>query len=59
MGKAIIFFIFCLTDFYLQQVRVGGRNKNKNEIHLDHFPIELKLTETLSFNFNSIGKWSE
>ena len=34
------FFIFCITVFFSQQVRVGGRNKNK--IHSDHFPIELK-----------------
>ena len=28
--------------FFSQQVRDGGQNKNKNEIHSDHFPIELK-----------------
>ena len=47
------FFIFCFTDFFLQQVRVGGQNKNKNKIHWDHFPIELK-TFRVSFYFNSI-----
>ena len=40
------FFIFCFTDFLSQQVCVGGRNKNKNKIHSDHFPIELKSKET-------------
>ena len=25
---------------------VGGRNKTKNKIHSDHFPIELKSKET-------------
>ena len=45
-GKAMFFFIFCFTDFFLQQVRVGGRNKNKKKINLDHFPIELKSKET-------------
>ena len=52
--------VFLFYRFFSQQVRVGGRNKNK--IHSDHFPIELKLKETrncVSFNFNSIGKWSE
>ena len=40
------FFIFCFTDFFSQQVSVGRRNKNKNKIHSDHFPIELKSKET-------------
>ena len=56
------FFYFLFYRFFSQQIRVGGRNKNKNKIHSDHFPIELKLKETrnrVSFNFNSIGKWSE
>ena len=56
------FFYFLFYRFFLQQVRGGGRNKNKNKINSDHFPIELKLKETwnrVSFNFNSIGKWSE
>ena len=58
-----VFFIFCFTDFFhnkLALVRVGGQNKNK--IHSDHFPIELKLKETqfrVSFDFNSNGKLSE
>ena len=55
--KAGIFLFFVLPIFFAQQVRVGGRNKNK--IHLDHFPIELKSKETrfrVSFDFNSIGK---
>ena len=79
-NKARVFFIFLFYRFFSQQVRVGERNKNKihsdhfpielklketrfkNKIHSDHFPIELKLKETrnrVSFNFNSIGKWSE
>ena len=41
------FFIFLFYRFFSQQVRVGGRNKNKNKIHSDHFPIELKSKETL------------
>ena len=45
INKAIIFY-FLFYRFFSQQVSVGGRNKNKNEIHLDHFPIELKLKET-------------
>ena len=54
------FFYFLFYRFFLQQVRVGGRNKIKNKIHSDHFPIELKSKEThVSFDFNSIGKWSE
>ena len=56
------FFYFLFYRFFSQQVRVRGRNKNKNKIHSDHFQIELKLKETrncVSFNFNSIGKWSE
>ena len=36
------FFLFLFYRFFSQQVRVGGRNKNKNKIHSDHFPIELK-----------------
>ena len=31
--------------------------ETRNKIHLDHFPIELKFR--VSFDFNSIGKWSE
>ena len=53
------FFYFLFYRFFLQQVRVGGRSKNKNKIHSDHFPIELKSKETrncVSFDFNSIGK---
>ena len=56
------FFYFLFYRFFSQQVRVGGRYKNKNKIHSDHFPIELKLKETrnrVSFNFKSIGKSSE
>ena len=40
------FFYFLFYRFFSQQVSVGGRNKNKNKIHLDHFPIELKSKET-------------
>ena len=60
LGQSFFYFLF--YRFFSQQVRVGGRNKNKNKIHSDHFPSELKLKETrnrVSFNFNSIGKWSE
>ena len=54
------FFIFLFYQFFFQQVRVGGQNLNKNKIHSDHFPIELKSKETqFPFDFNSIGKWSE
>ena len=38
------------------------RFKFKNKIHSDHFQIELKSKETgscVSFDFDSIGKWSE
>ena len=53
------FFYFLFYRFFSQQVSVGGRNKNK--IHSDHFPIELKSKEThcVSVDFNSTGKWSE
>ena len=54
------FFYFLFYQFFSQQVRVGGQNKNKNKIHSDHFPIELKSKETwncVSFDFNSIGKF--
>ena len=40
------FFYFLFYRFFSQQVSVGGRNKNKNKIHSDHFPIELKSKET-------------
>ena len=40
------FFYFLFYRFFSQQVRVGGRNKNKNKIHSDRFPIELKSKET-------------
>ena len=40
------FYIICFNDFFSQQVRVGGRNKNDNKIHLDNFPIEFKSKET-------------
>ena len=46
MNKAIVFLYFVLPIFS-QQVRVGGRNKNKN--FLDHFPIELKSKETRKY----------
>ena len=57
-----LFFYFLFYQFFSQQFRVGGQNKHKNKIHLDQFPIELKSKETrfrVSFDFNSIGKWSE
>ena len=50
------FLFFVLPGFFSQQVRVGGRNKNKNKIHSDHFPIELT---PMDLGVNSIGKWSE
>ena len=56
------FFYFLFYRFFSKQVRGGGRNKNKMKIHSDHFPIELKSKETqnrVSFDFYSIGKWSE
>ena len=37
-----LFLNFLFYRFFSQQVRVGGRNKNKNKIHYDHFPIEIK-----------------
>ena len=36
-------YYFLFFRFFSQQVR---RNKNKNKIHSDHFPIELKSKET-------------
>ena len=60
LHKAIVFFLF--YRFFSQKVRVGGRNKNKNKIHSDRFPAELKSKETqfrVSFDFNSVEKWSE
>ena len=48
------FFYFLFYRFFSQQVSVGGRNKNKNKIHSDHFPIELKLKETQETVFPSI-----
>ena len=51
------FLFFCFTDFFSQQVLVGGRNENKNKIHSDRFPVELnrrKHTKScfLLFQFN-------
>ena len=43
------FFYFLFYRFFSQQVSVGGRNKNKNKIHSDHFPIELKSKNTVVF----------
>ena len=54
------FFYFLFYRFFSQLIRVGGRNKNKNKIHSDHFPIEIKSKETqfhVSFNFNSNFYW--
>ena len=56
------FLLLFFYRFFSHQVMVGGRNKNKNKIHSDSFPIELKSKKTrnrVSFDFNSIGKWSE
>ena len=65
-SKAIVFLSFVLPIFTIL------RNKNKNKIHSDHFPIELKSKDhfpielksketrfCVSFDFNSIGKWFE
>ena len=47
LGHRFFFlFFFLFYRFFSQQVSVGGRNKNKNKIHSDHFPIELKSKET-------------
>ena len=43
------FSYFLFYRFFSQQVSVGGRHKNKNKIHSDHFPIELKSKETVVF----------
>ena len=40
------FFYFSFYRFFSKQVRIGGRNKNKNKIHSGHFPIEIKSKET-------------
>ena len=37
------FFIFCFTDFFRSKLVSEDGNKNKNKIHSDHFPIELKF----------------
>ena len=47
----LVYFLF--YQFFSQQVRVGGQNKNK--IHSDNFSTELKSKETrncVSFDFN-------
>ena len=46
MVRPSFFYFLFYRFFFSQQVRVGGRNKNKNKIHSDHFPIELKSKET-------------
>ena len=38
-AKAIVFY-FLFYRFFSKQVWVGGRKKNKNKIHSDHFPNE-------------------
>ena len=56
------FFIFCFTDFCHNKLGSEDEIKIKNKIHSNHFPTKLKLKETrncVSFNFNSVGKWSE
>ena len=58
----LVLWLFFVLPIFSQQVGVGGQNKNTNKIHSDHFPIELKSKETqncVSFDFNSIGEWSE
>ena len=45
-------FLFFVLKIFSQQVSVGGLNKNKNKIHSDHFPIELKLKETQLWNWS-------
>ena len=47
-------FYFSFHQFFPQQVRVGGRNKNKNKIHSDRFPTELISKETRFSVFPSI-----
>ena len=42
--KAIVFSFFVLQIFFATR-----QNKNKNKIHSDHFPIELKSKETQLF----------
>ena len=39
--------VFFILPIFLQLVRVGGQNKNKNKFHSDHFPIEIKLKTQL------------
>ena len=55
--------IFCFTDFFFRN-KLGSEDGIKIKIKFisDHFPTELKSKETrncVSFNFNSIGKWSD
>ena len=59
ISKAIIFY-FLFYRIFSQQVSVGEQNKNKNKIHSDHFPIDQNRRKhnCVSFDFNSIGKWS-
>ena len=50
-------FIFCFTDFFHKNL--GSEEEMKIKLN---FPTELKSKETrfcVSFDFNSIGKWSE
>ena len=54
--KAIVFLFY---RFFSQQVSFRGWNKNRNKIHSDHFPIELKSKELWFLRFKLIGKWSE
>ena len=56
------FFIFCFTDFFRN--KLGSKDETKIEIKFiqTYFSIELKLKETrfcVTFDFNSIGEWSE
>ena len=44
--KAIVFFIFCFTDFFRNKLVSEDDIKIKNKIYSDHFPIELKSKET-------------
>ena len=46
------FFIFCFTDFFLQQVSVGGRNKNESKMN---FIFILRIKMAISHQVLSLG----
>ena len=45
-AEAIVFFIFCFTDFFRNKLVSEDEIKIKIKINSDHFPIELKSKET-------------